>query len=75
MSNVNLKGSIVGVELTKVLRVFSILQVEIKVIKVNTCRLPKKKKQVGKYIGWKSQHKKAVITLSENDIINLFDDN
>lgn len=47
----------------------------VKVIKVNTCRLPKRKKQVGKYIGWKSQHKKAVITLSENDIINLFDDN
>ena len=47
----------------------------VKVIKVKTCRLPKKKKQVGKYIGWKSQHKKAVITLSENDIINLFDNN
>jgi len=48
---------------------------EVKVIKVNTCRLPKKKKRVGKYIGWKSQYKKAIITLSEGDIINLFTEN
>ena len=30
----------------------------VKVIKVNTCRLPRKKKRVGKYIGWKPQYKK-----------------
>jgi len=47
----------------------------VKVVKINTCRLPRKKKQVGKYIGWKPQYKKAIVTLSENDIINLFDDN
>ena len=48
---------------------------EVKVTKVNTCRLPKKKKRVGKYIGWKSQYKKAIVTLSEGDIINLFTEN
>ena len=45
------------------------------VLKVNTCHLPKKKKRVGKYIGWKPKYKKAIVTLSEDNIINLFDDN
>lgn len=48
---------------------------DVKVTKVNTCRLPRKKKRVGKYIGWKPNYKKAIITLSEGDIINLFTDN
>jgi large subunit ribosomal protein L23 len=46
----------------------------VKVIKINTSRLPRKKKRVGKYLGWKPQHKKAVVTLSEGDVINLFTD-
>ena len=46
----------------------------VKVIKVTTCRLPRKKKRVGKYIGWKPQYKKAIVTLSEGDVINLFTD-
>jgi large subunit ribosomal protein L23 len=48
---------------------------KVKVIKVNTCLLPRKKKRVGKYIGWKTQYKKAVVTLSEGDVINLFTEN
>ena len=44
----------------------------VKVIKVNTCRLPRKKKRVGKYIGWKPQYKKAIVSLAEGDVINLF---
>jgi large subunit ribosomal protein L23 len=48
---------------------------KVKVIKVNTCILPRKKKRVGKYIGWKPQYKKAVVTLSEGDVINLFTEN
>ena len=44
----------------------------VKVIKINTCRLPRKKKRVGKYIGWKTQYKKAIVTLSEGNVINLF---
>ena len=47
---------------------------DVKVVKVNTCRLPRKKKRVGKYIGWKPQYKKAIVTLSEGDVINLFTD-
>ena len=47
----------------------------VKVIKINTCRLPRKKKRVGKYIGWKPQYKKAIVTLADGDVINLFTDN
>ena len=47
----------------------------VKVIKVNTCRLPRKQKRVGKYIGWKPQYKKAIVSLAEGDVINLFTEN
>ena len=47
----------------------------VKVMKVNTCHLPRRKKRVGKYTGWKPKCKKAVVTLSEGDVINLFTDN
>ena len=47
----------------------------VKVIQVNTCRLPRKKKRVGKYIGWKAQYKKAIVRLAEGDVINLFTEN
>ena len=47
----------------------------VNVIKVNTCHIPKKKKRVGKYIGYKPQYKKAIVTLSEGDMINLFTEN
>ncbi len=47
----------------------------VRVIKVNTCHLPRKKKRVGKYIGWKPKYKKAIVTLSEGDVINLFTEN
>ena len=48
---------------------------DVKVIKINTCRLPRKKKRVGKYIGWKPQYKKAIVSLAEGDVINLFTEN
>ena len=48
---------------------------DVKVIKINTAHLPKKKKRVGKYIGWKPQYKKAIVSLSEGDVINLFTEN
>ena len=47
---------------------------DVKIIKINTCRLPRKKKRVGKYIGWKPQYKKAIVKLAEGDVINLFTD-
>lgn len=48
---------------------------DVKVIKVNTCRLPRKKKRVGKYIGWKPQYKKAIVSLTKGDVIDLFTEN
>lgn len=48
---------------------------DVKVLKVNTCRLPRKKKRVGRYLGSKPEYKKAVITLAEGAIINLFTEN
>ena len=47
----------------------------VKVTKVNTCNLPRKKKRVGKYIGWKPQYKKAIVSLAEGNVINLFTEN
>ena len=47
----------------------------VKVIKVNTCRLPHKQKRVGKYFGWKPKYKKAIVSLAEGDLINLFTEN
>ena len=43
----------------------------VKVIKVNTCRLPRKKKRVGKYIGWKAQYKKATARVSGTNKVRL----
>ena len=48
---------------------------DVKVTKVNSCRLPRKKKRVGKYIGWKAQYKKAIVTLAKGDVIDLFTEN
>ena len=48
---------------------------DVKVIKVNSCRLPRKKKRVGKYIGWKPQYKKAIVSLAKGDVIDLFTEN
>ena len=45
------------------------------VVKINTCHLPRKKKRMGKYIGWKPQSKKAIVTLLEGNTINLFTEN
>lgn len=47
----------------------------VKVKKVTTSHLPRKKKRIGKYVGWKSQYKKAIVTLADGDTINLFAEN
>lgn len=47
----------------------------VKVIKINTCHIPKTKKRVGKYIGWKPHYKKAIVTLAEGNTISLFAEN
>ena len=46
----------------------------VNVINVNTLTNPLKKKTVGRFSGHKSNYKKAIITLKEGDIINLFPD-
>ncbi|NEP56154.1 MAG: 50S ribosomal protein L23 [Symploca sp. SIO2G7] len=47
---------------------------EVKVVSVNTLRLPRKKRRVGRFIGYKPQYKRAVVTLADGDSITLFPD-
>jgi large subunit ribosomal protein L23 len=44
---------------------------DVKVIKINTSNLPRKKKRVGKFTGWKAQYKKAIVSVSKGQTINL----
>lgn len=48
---------------------------DVTVLKINTCNMPRKKKRMGKYVGWKPQFKKAIVTLLEGNTINLFTEN
>lgn len=45
---------------------------QVKVIKINTCHTPLKKRNVGRFKGYKAKYKKAIVTLSSDDTINLF---
>ena len=49
---------------------------EVKVIGINTLNLPRKKRRVGKYIGFKPRYKRAIVTLEDGDPIRkvLFPD-
>jgi large subunit ribosomal protein L23 len=47
---------------------------DVNVISINTLMMPRKKRTVGRFSGYKAQYKKAVITLKEGDNINLFPD-
>jgi large subunit ribosomal protein L23 len=47
----------------------------VKVKKINTLNLPIKTKTIGKFIGKKTRYKKAIVTLVEQDSINLFPEN
>ncbi len=47
---------------------------DVKVISVNTARPPCKKKRVGRFLGFKPQIKRAIVTLKEGDSIPLFPD-
>jgi large subunit ribosomal protein L23 len=40
---------------------------DVKVAKVNTMNPPRKKRRVGRFIGFKPQYKKAIVTLREGD--------
>ncbi|MBC6419448.1 MAG: 50S ribosomal protein L23 [Prochloron sp. SP5CPC1] len=45
---------------------------DVKVVKVNTLIPPRKKRRVGKFVGYKPQHKRAIVTLAAEDQIDLF---
>ncbi len=45
---------------------------DVKVTKVNTARPPRRKKRVGRFLGYKPQYKRAVVTLAADDSITLF---
>jgi large subunit ribosomal protein L23 len=47
---------------------------DVTVTQVNTQRPPRRKKRVGRFIGYKSQYKRAIVTLAEGDSIVLFPD-
>jgi large subunit ribosomal protein L23 len=40
---------------------------QVKVVKVNTMQLPRKQRRVGKFVGYKSQYKKAIVTVAAGD--------
>ena len=46
----------------------------VSVIGVNTIRPPRKKRRVGRFIGYKPLYKRAIVTLEEGDTIELFPD-
>ena len=45
---------------------------DVSVTSVNTLKLPRKKRRVGRYLGYKAQYKRAIVTLKEGDSITLF---
>jgi large subunit ribosomal protein L23 len=45
---------------------------EVKVTGVNTLRPPRKKRRVGRFVGYKPQYKRAIVTLADGDSITLF---
>jgi len=44
---------------------------DVKVIKVNSCNLPSKKRRIGRYEGFKSKYKKVIVTLDSEDSIEI----
>jgi large subunit ribosomal protein L23 len=41
---------------------------DVKVVKINTMQPPRKQRRVGRFIGYKPQYKKAIITVAETDV-------
>ncbi|MFH7025159.1 MAG: 50S ribosomal protein L23 [Heteroscytonema crispum UTEX LB 1556] len=40
---------------------------DVKVVKVNTTNPPRKKRRVGRFVGYKPQYKRAIVTLAPGD--------
>ncbi|NEP54651.1 MAG: 50S ribosomal protein L23, partial [Moorea sp. SIO3C2] len=47
---------------------------EVKVTGISTSNPPRKKKRLGRFVGYKPTYKRAVVTLAEGDSIPLFPD-
>ena len=47
---------------------------EVKVTGISTMNPPRKKKRLGRFVGYKPTYKRAVVTLAEGDTIPLFPD-
>jgi len=47
---------------------------DVKVVSVNTSLLPLRKRRVGKFKGKKARYKRAIVTLSPEDSISLFEE-
>lgn len=47
---------------------------DVKVVGVSTANLPRKKRRVGRFEGFRPNYKRAVVTLAEGDTIPLFPD-
>jgi large subunit ribosomal protein L23 len=41
---------------------------------VNTSKSPRRKRRLGRFIGYRPSYKKAIVTLSSGDLIKLFED-
>ncbi len=44
----------------------------VRVVKINTHRPPSKARRVGRFLGHRSQYKRAIVTLAQGDSIVLF---
>nr|YP_009105515.1 ribosomal protein L23 [Lobosphaera incisa]AIT94257.1 ribosomal protein L23 [Lobosphaera incisa]AIY30203.1 ribosomal protein L23 [Lobosphaera incisa] len=47
----------------------------VKVVGVNTHRLPRKKKRLGAFQGYKTQYKRVIITVKSGESMKLFPEN
>nr|WDA99213.1 ribosomal protein L23 [Gronococcus sybilensis] len=45
---------------------------DVKVTSINTSNIPPKKRRLGRFVGYKSSYKKAIITLALGYSINIF---
>jgi|TARA_B100000475_G_C14974276_1_gene305374 large subunit ribosomal protein L23 len=48
---------------------------DVKVVSVNTSLRPLKRRRVGKFIGQKARHKRAIVTLAPENSITFFEEN
>ncbi len=46
---------------------------KVKVLRVHTMNMVGKRKRMGRFMGWKSDWKKAIVTLREGDRIEFFE--